>query len=210
MNVRYRRRVMPVVDTSMEGQRAVRWQAEAESDEDGEVQQRSFIRSTADAVKEGTAAVSTSMEEWAAQYEDWKRQAEALPQASLCDEHTVTAEVLRQVEESIQEKARAERPEGVGSGHALRDSLWRTLELGSRTWNSTGVRSSNCGGCGFHVFRGGAKTVTPIPPCATCGVWLHTGGECYAKHMKEHFSDCLLYTSPSPRDRNVSRMPSSA
>ena len=24
------------------------------------------------------------------------------------------------------------------------------------------------------------------------------------------FNDCLLYTSPSPRDRNVSRMPSSA
>ena len=26
----------------------------------------------------------------------------------------------------------------------------------------------------------------------------------------EHFEDCLLYTSPSPRDRTRSRMPSSA
>ena len=26
----------------------------------------------------------------------------------------------------------------------------------------------------------------------------------------EDYSDCLLYTSPSPRDRSVSRMPSSA
>ena len=26
----------------------------------------------------------------------------------------------------------------------------------------------------------------------------------------EHFNHCLLYTSPSPRDRSLSRMPSSA
>ena len=28
--------------------------------------------------------------------------------------------------------------------------------------------------------------------------------------MKKNFTDCLLYTSPSPRDRQKSRMPSSA
>ena len=28
--------------------------------------------------------------------------------------------------------------------------------------------------------------------------------------ITEHFGDCLLYTSPSPRDRTRSRMPSSA
>ena len=28
--------------------------------------------------------------------------------------------------------------------------------------------------------------------------------------VAEHQSDCLLYTSPSPRDRSLSRMPSSA
>ena len=27
---------------------------------------------------------------------------------------------------------------------------------------------------------------------------------------RQEISDCLLYTSPSPRDRSVSRMPSSA
>ena len=27
---------------------------------------------------------------------------------------------------------------------------------------------------------------------------------------RRRYYDCLLYTSPSPRDRNVSRMPSSA
>ena len=31
------------------------------------------------------------------------------------------------------------------------------------------------------------------------------------EHAKlQHFIDCLLYTSPSPRDRQKSRMPSSA
>ena len=29
-------------------------------------------------------------------------------------------------------------------------------------------------------------------------------------HMAKRFSNCLLYTSPSPRDRQKSRMPSSA
>ena len=31
-----------------------------------------------------------------------------------------------------------------------------------------------------------------------------------ASHLAEHISDCLLYTSPSPRDRGRSRMPSCA
>ena len=31
-----------------------------------------------------------------------------------------------------------------------------------------------------------------------------------AIHMRTHTKDCLLYTSPSPRDRQKSRMPSSA
>ena len=32
----------------------------------------------------------------------------------------------------------------------------------------------------------------------------------YSQLKREHISDCLLYTSPSPRDRTRSRMPSSA
>ena len=30
------------------------------------------------------------------------------------------------------------------------------------------------------------------------------------EHEKEHYEYCLLYTSPSPRDKRQSRMPSSA
>ena len=36
-------------------------------------------------------------------------------------------------------------------------------------------------------------------------------GECFHEHFKPaQYKDCLLYTSPSPRDRQKSRMPSSA
>ena len=211
-NARYRRRVVPVVDTSMEGQRAVRWKAEVDSDDDGEVRQRSFIRSTAEAVREGAPAVSASMEEWTAQYKDWKRQSEGLPQASLCDEYTVTSEVLREIEESIQAKSAS----FSGSMHTLRDNLWKTLELGSRTWNTSGNRSSNCGGCGFYVFRGTVnmhicakeetpKEEIPISPCTTCGVWLHTGGECYAKHMKEHFFKVYVRGLATEKDASIAQ-----
>ena len=41
------------------------------------------------------------------------------------------------------------------------------------------------------------------------GKW--TAPECdYAAVVIEHFANCLLYTSPSPRDATLSRMPSSA
>ena len=33
---------------------------------------------------------------------------------------------------------------------------------------------------------------------------------CVGQNYSEHMYDCLLYTSPSPRDRGCSRMPSSA
>ena len=37
------------------------------------------------------------------------------------------------------------------------------------------------------------------------------GRDLALKVLKEHYAkDCLLYTSPSPRDRQKSRMPSSA
>ena len=36
----------------------------------------------------------------------------------------------------------------------------------------------------------------------------YDGNACYSEDVK--FIDCLLYTSPSPRDRQKSRMPSSA
>ena len=40
---------------------------------------------------------------------------------------------------------------------------------------------------------------------------IYKDAESHAHHSQtEHFKTCLLYTSPSPRDRLLSRMPSSA
>ena len=41
-------------------------------------------------------------------------------------------------------------------------------------------------------------------------IWLVGGSELIGPFMKERLIDCLLYTSPSPRDGLLSRMPSSA
>ena len=42
------------------------------------------------------------------------------------------------------------------------------------------------------------------------GTWYHQGSPIGREAMVRLFSTCLLYTSPSPRDRQKSRMPSSA
>ena len=41
------------------------------------------------------------------------------------------------------------------------------------------------------------------------GIVIHTAEGAPAKNVAKYFT-CLLYTSPSPRDRQKSRMPSSA
>ena len=60
---------------------------------------------------------------------------------------------------------------------------------------------------------------------AHCAAWIYTAEDCQLEEdngttsypCEDHpelaeriFNDCLLYTSPSPRDRTRSRMPSSA
>ena len=47
---------------------------------------------------------------------------------------------------------------------------------------------------------------------ATCGTGFMNLFACDQKieHLNDDFYDCLLYTSPSPRDLSTSRMPSSA
>ena len=56
--------------------------------------------------------------------------------------------------------------------------------------------SSSCGGAGYGGGGGPGSLGLPLPAAPT-------------RRMRE-FIPCLLYTSPSPRDRTRSRMPSSA
>ena len=42
------------------------------------------------------------------------------------------------------------------------------------------------------------------------GSTLRDGGDLINDNFNEIYTNCLLYTSPSPRDRQKSRMPSSA
>ena len=53
--------------------------------------------------------------------------------------------------------------------------------------------------------------------CVSCFAEVVTGGRCGSASCVAHFASsddlsqhCLLYTSPSPRDATLSRMPSSA
>ena len=53
-----------------------------------------------------------------------------------------------------------------------------------------------------------------IKICKNCGTVFSYQNEttilCLSCDFEEEISTCLLYTSPSPRDRYISRMPSSA
>ena len=67
-------------------------------------------------------------------------------------------------------------------------------------------REGVCGCCGFMV---NGKPHGPLPNTPACRQHLRAFPR--ITHFKiEPFRSCLLYTSPSPRDRTRSRMPSSA
>ena len=56
------------------------------------------------------------------------------------------------------------------------------------------------------AYEAAAATMTSAPPIVVEPTLMHPS----AALMNDHMHDCLLYTSPSPRDATLSRMPSSA
>ena len=74
----------------------------------------------------------------------------------------------------------------------------------------------------YHLARQGWKDIVLLErKQLTCGTTWHAAGLIaqlratqnmtrLAKYSQELYGTCLLYTSPSPRDRQKSRMPSSA
>src|SRR5678809_1721515 len=66
--------------------------------------------------------------------------------------------------------------------------------------------------CPFHQEKSPSFSVNPAKQLFFC-YGCKAGGDVFKFVMlrdRVEFKDCLLYTSPSPRDRQKSRMPSSA
>ena len=61
--------------------------------------------------------------------------------------------------------------------------------------------------CGEKLERWGKYTLVRPDPQV---IWDTPKTSRGWKNMNAHYHSCLLYTSPSPRDRQKSRMPSSA
>ena len=72
--------------------------------------------------------------------------------------------------------------------------------------NPSNVRGISCSGiiCGVVPIDENWKPVGPYIP------FLDGRAEEEAEYVRKNAQPCLLYTSPSPRDRTRSRMPSSA
>ena len=85
---------------------------------------------------------------------------------------------------------------------------------------AVGLALSGCGIIGKpSAGPGGSSSAAPSPSPSPPAPSLPVAGECHINNSVEQIalSDdladcdaCLLYTSPSPRDRQKSRMPSSA
>ena len=63
---------------------------------------------------------------------------------------------------------------------------------------------------GFHIIFSCVGMVMPFLMAFAHWKYLKTNNEIYKGLTKAWSKGCLLYTSPSPRDRTRSRMPSSA
>ena len=76
------------------------------------------------------------------------------------------------------------------------------INLGRLTYDGV----ANC----EQTFRALASVVDVISPKNGKTLSVETLVSYEKKKRAGEFEDCLLYTSPSPRDRSLSRMPSSA
>ena len=74
------------------------------------------------------------------------------------------------------------------------------VDVGSTFTKAALVQVSDADGDETGAVLGRAETPTTLDTDVMDGV----------RSLAAHLGDCLLYTSPSPRDRTRSRMPSSA
>ena len=86
----------------------------------------------------------------------------------------------------------------------LPEAKIRGYKAGRFSFNTTGGRCETCKGGGLRTIEMNFLPDVYVQ-CESCG------GKRYNRETLEvRYKGCLLYTSPSPRDRQKSRMPSSA
>ena len=90
-------------------------------------------------------------------------------------------------------------------------AVWRRNISGDTDGYFTGIRVASGTGAALTIgtpteIQTGSHSLTRVAYNATAGVWVSSWK--YSSNNKYYI--CLLYTSPSPRDRTRSRMPSSA
>ena len=106
--------------------------------------------------------------------------------------------------ETMQDLFKAKRPETYElfeTGEISEDDLWERYFADDRAVDVAAVRKHFVDG--YDYIKGMRSLLGEIKRIG--------GVECYAySNYGTLYKDCLLYTSPSPRDRQKSRMPSSA
>ena len=93
----------------------------------------------------------------------------------------------------------SDRPDSHARALILSDQARRYLTLQYRSYPTEFM------GCMIGEIHGNAVIVRRIAPAD-----VEPGHSTATRVVPEQTCDCLLYTSPSPRDRQKSRMPSSA
>ena len=131
------------------------------------------------------------------------------PSPSLVVEHELLGEPLSDANGVI---TTSERIDVINTGEAAISEVlvdYSLLELwgeGTQVLSVAGQATGGCGGLFSTAFTGVGATVVLFDADG-----LDAGGRCSIELQAEVLpGTCLLYTSPSPRDATLSRMPSSA
>ena len=95
-----------------------------------------------------------------------------------------------------------------GAEHEQMDATVNDALERARRSLPTGVSAEFCDECGNSIPEARRLALPGIQHCVSCQTALEQ--EAKAVELFNRRGSCLLYTSPSPRDRQKSRMPSSA
>ena len=88
----------------------------------------------------------------------------------------------------------------MGNGFNLGNYIFKVCKIGPLGWVGRVAPEKGLEDAAYVANALGEKL----------NVWGIVQDESYALKIEKLFSPCLLYTSPSPRDKRQSRMPSSA